>query len=214
MSNGMGIEKILKEQEVLFREGEPGDEMYLIKSGKIKIIKKVGDDIKVLAVLSEGDFFGEMSVIDGVPRSATAVASGETHIITFDKTAFKKKIGEEPLVEYIVTELSRRLRAADEQIKFLMIKSEEKRLIAYLITKAQESGIKQDDGSILLNFTFTYENTASAVGISVKKLTRMLAQLQQANLIGVMNNKLLVRNVANLEEYLRYISLKEKFGGE
>lgn len=214
MSNGMGIEKILKDQEVLFREGDPGDEMYLIKSGKIKIIKKVGDDIKVLAVLTEGEFFGEMSVIDGSPRSATSVAGGETHLIIFDKTAFKKKIGEEPLVEYIVTELTRRLRAADEQIKFLMIKSEEKRLIAYLITKAQESGIKQDDGAILLNFTFTYENTASAVGISVKKLTRMLAQLQAANLVGVMNNKLLVRNVENMEEYLRYISLKEKFGGE
>ncbi len=214
MSNGMGIEKILKDQEVLFREGDPGDEMYLIKSGKIKIIKKVGDDIKVLAVLTEGEFFGEMSVIDGSPRSATSVAGGETHLIIFDKTAFKKKIGEEPLVEYIVTELTRRLRAADDQIKCLMIKSEEKRLIAYLITKAQESGIKQDDGAILLNFTFTYENTASAVGISVKKLTRMLAQLQAANLVGVMNNKLLVRNVENMEEYLRYISLKEKFGGE
>ncbi len=208
-----GIEKVLQDRQVLFKEGDVGDEMYLIKQGRIKIIKKIGDEIKVLAILSEGDFFGEMAVIDNSPRSATAVADGETHVITFDKKAFKKKIGEEPLVEYIVTELTKRLRRADEQIKFLMIKSEEKRLIAYIITKAQENGIKQQDGTILLNILFTMENIASIVGINPKKLQTMLSQLQKANLVRLMNDRLLVTNLQGMEEYLKYISLKEKFGG-
>lgn len=208
----MGVEKVLQDNEVLFREGDAGDEMYLIKSGKVKIIKKVGDDVKVLAVLREGDFFGEMSIIDGSPRSATALSDGETHLITFDKNALKKKMGEEPLIEYIVTELTTRLRKADEQIKFLMIKSLEKRLIAFLITKAEEDGIKQDDGSILLNFNYSMEELSSILGIKEDKLKGMVEQLKGANLIDIRNNNMFVRGVESMEDYLRYVSLKEKFG--
>ncbi|MGE3063283.1 MAG: Crp/Fnr family transcriptional regulator [bacterium] len=212
MGDSVGIEKTLKNQEVLFREGDVGDEMYLIKSGKIKIVKKVGEEKKVLAVLTEGDFFGEMAIIDGSSRSATAVSEGETQLITFDKSAFRKKIGEEPLIEYIVTELTKRLRRTDEQIKFLMIKSDEKRLIAFLITKAQEDGIKQEDGSYLLNFDFSYEAIAPIVGMGVEKLKRLVDNLEKSNLLSIYNDKLIVKNVTNLEEYLRYISLKEKYG--
>jgi len=212
MGDSMGLEKVLKNGEILFREGDVGDEMYLIKAGRVKIVKRVGEETKTLAVLSEGDFFGEMAVIDGSPRSATSVSDGETHLITFDKIVFRKKIGEEPLIEYIVTELARRLRKADEQIKFLMIKSDDKRLIAFLITKAQEEGIKQDDGTILLNFQFVYDAVAPVVGIGVEKLKRMMDQLIKGNLVDLRNDKIIVRSTANLEEYLRYVSLKEKFG--
>ncbi|HAF07722.1 MAG: Cyclic nucleotide-binding:Bacterial regulatory protein, Crp [candidate division TA06 bacterium 32_111] len=206
------IEKVLKDGEVLFREGEIGDEMYLIKSGKIKIVQKVGDEMKVLAVLSEGDFFGEMALIDGSPRSATAIAEGDTELITFDKVAFRKKIGEEPLIEYIITELSKRLRRADEQIKFLTIKGDEKRLVAFLIMKAQEEGIKQPDESYLINMEFRYENVAPIVGIGVEKLKKLIDNLEKSNLIKVFNDKIVINNLTNLEEYLKYVSLKEKYG--
>ncbi|MEO0233645.1 MAG: Crp/Fnr family transcriptional regulator [candidate division WOR-3 bacterium] len=212
MGENSKIERLLKDGEVLFREGEIGDEMYLIKSGKIKIVQKIGDEMKVLAVLSEGDFFGEMALIDGSPRSATAIAEGDTELITFDKVAFRKKIGEEPLIEYIITELSKRLRRADEQIKFLMIKGDEKRLIAFLIMKAQDEGIKQQDGSYLINIDFKYENIAPLVGMSVDKLKRLIENLEKSNLIKIYNDKIIINNLTNLEEYLKYVSLKEKYG--
>ncbi|MEJ5307002.1 MAG: Crp/Fnr family transcriptional regulator [candidate division WOR-3 bacterium] len=212
MGENSKIEKVLKDGEVLFREGEVGDEMYLIKSGKIKIVQKIGDEMKVLAVLSEGDFFGEMALIDGSPRSATAIAEGDTELITFDKVAFRKKIGEEPLIEYIITELSKRLRRADEQIKFLMIKGDEKRLIAFLIMKAQDEGIKQQDGSYLINIDFRYENIAPIVGMGVDKLKRLIENLEKSNLIKIYNDKIIITNLTNLEEYLKYVSLKEKYG--
>ncbi len=212
MSDSFGIEKVLQDKQVLFKEGEPGDEMYLIKSGKVKIIKKVGDEIKVLAVLKEGDFFGEMAIVDGSPRSATSVSEGETHLIIFDKSALKKKMGEEPLIEYIVTELTNRLRRTDEQIKFLMIKSPEKRLIAFLITKSEESGMKQDDGSIVINMDYSFEEMSSVIGITEHQLKNMLEQLVSANLLIVKGGKMYIKGVEQMEDYLRYVSLKEKFG--
>ncbi len=212
MTDNYGIEKVLENEKVLFKEGEPGDEMYLIKSGRIKIIKKVGDEVKVLAVLKEGDFFGEMSIIDGSPRSATAVSDGESHLITFDKKAMKKKMGEEPLIEYIVTELTVRLRRADEQIKYLMIKSLKKRLIAFLITKSEESGVKQDDGTIVIDLDYSFEEMSSILGIKKEKLKNYIEELVKANLINVQDGKMYIKTIASLEDYLRYVSLKEKFG--
>lgn len=212
MSESLGVEKLLKDNEALFNEGDAGDEMYLIKVGKIKIVKKVGDEVKVLAVLKEGDFFGEMAIIDGSPRSATAVSEGNTSLIIFDKRALKQKMGEEPLIEYIVTELTNRLRRADEQIKFLMIKSPEKRLIAFVITKSEESGIKQPDGSIVINIDYSFEEMSSVIGITEHQLKVMLEQLVKANLLRVENGKMYVKGVEQMEDYLRYVSLKEKFG--
>ena len=212
MGDAIGVEKLLKDNETLFNEGDPGDEMYLIKAGKIKIIKKVGEDVKVLAVLKEGDFFGEMAIIDGSPRSATAVSEGQSSLIIFDKKALKQKMGEEPLIEYIVTELTNRLRRADEQIKFLMIKSPEKRLIAFVITKAEEGGLKQADGSIVIDIDYSFEEMSSVIGITEHQLKVMLEQLVKANLLRVENGKMYVKGVEQMEDYLRYVSLKEKFG--
>ena len=89
-----GMEKKLESGEVLFDEGEKGDVMYLIREGKIKITKGKGEDEKVLAILKEGDFFGEMAIIDGSPRSAGAIAASTVSLLVIDKETFKSKIKE------------------------------------------------------------------------------------------------------------------------
>lgn len=206
-----GFEKQLNTGEVLFKDGDRGDEMYLIKSGKIRISKSAGEVEKTLAVLKEGDFFGEMSVIDGSPRSATATAIEPAELVIFDREVFMNQVRENPLIEYVLHTLIRRLREADEQIKFLLIKNEEKRLIAMLLTKAREG--TQTDKGILINFSFSYENLADLVGTTLEKTKSIVENLLKAHLITVENDKLYVNNQRNLEEYLSYITLKEKFGG-
>lgn len=138
-----GKTRKLNAGEALFHEGDVGDAMYLIRQGKIKIIKGRGDEEKVLAVLKEGDFFGEMAVIDGSPRSASAFAVDEVALLMIDKETFHAKTKENPLISYILETLSRRLRAADEQIKLLMIKSEERRVIALLLTRVRRAAKRQ-----------------------------------------------------------------------
>lgn len=204
-------EKQLNTGEVLFKDGDPGDEMYLIKSGKIRISKSAGDVEKTLAVLKEGDFFGEMSVIDGSPRSATASAVEPAELVIFDREVFMNQVRENPLIEYVLHTLIRRLRETDEQIKYLLIKNEEKRLIAILLTKAREG--TQTDKGILINVSFSYENFADLVGAPLEKTKSIIENLLKANLIVIESDKLYVGNQRNLEEYLSYITLKEKFGG-
>lgn len=206
-----GYEKQLNTGEVLFKDGDPGDEMYLIKSGKIRISKPAGDVEKTLAVLKEGDFFGEMSVIDGSPRSATATAIEPAELVIFDREVFMNQVRENPLIEYVLHTLIRRLRETDEQIKYLLIKNEEKRLIAMLLTKAREG--TQTDKGILVGMSFSYDTLADIVGTTEEKTKEIIGNLLKGKLVEIEGDKLYVINQRNLEEYLSYITLKEKFGG-
>ena len=204
-----GMEKKLQQGEVLFDEGEKGEVMYLIREGQIKITKGSAGDEKVLAVLKEGDFFGEMAIIDGSPRSAGAVAASSVSLLVIDKETFKSKIKENPLIEYVLETLSRRLRTTDEQIRLLTIKSEERRIVAYIITKARETGTKTDAGIEIPGFS--YENITHITGIEQEKIEKYIKNLQQARLMSLKDNILTIRAVEDLDEYLRYIALKEKF---
>jgi CRP/FNR family transcriptional regulator/CRP/FNR family cyclic AMP-dependent transcriptional regulator len=204
-----GMEKKLNPGEVLFHEGDRGDVMYLIREGKIKITKGSGEDEKVLAVLKEGDFFGEMAIIDGSPRSAGAIAATPVSLLVIDKETFQAKIKENPLIHYVLETLSRRLRAADEQIRLLTIKSQERRVVAYIITKAKETGKKTDQGIAISPFSM--ENLAHLTGIEQSKIQIYIQNLEKAGLVNVLENTLVIKGVEDLDDYLRYIALKEKF---
>ncbi len=204
-----GMEKKLSPGEVLFNEGDRGDVMYLIKEGQIKITKGKGPDERVLAVLKEGDFFGEMAIIDGSPRSATATAIEPASLLVIDKETFKAKIKENPLIEYVLETLTKRLRNADEQIKLLTIKSEERRVVAYIITKAKEIGKNVAEGIEITPLSL--DQMSYTTGIELDKIKDYLNKLSQVNLITMKNNGLVIRSVADLDDYLRYIALKEKF---
>jgi len=204
-----GMEKKLNPGEVLFHEGDRGDVMYLIREGKVKITKGSGEDEKVLAVLKEGDFFGEMAIIDGSPRSAGAIAATPVSLLVIDKTTFQTKIKENPLIHYVLETLSRRLRAADEQIRLLTIKSQERRVVAYIITKAKETGKRTDQGIAISPFSM--ENLAQLTGIEQSKIQDYIQNLEKAGLVNVLENTLVIKGVEDLDDYLRYIALKEKF---
>lgn len=110
------IEKTLAPGDILFRDGDAPDSVYLIKEGEIEISKGKGTKKKVLAILTEGDFLGEMAVIDGSPRSATAKAVTETRLITLDTEEFKKEIEDDPMIGALIFTLIKRLRKADQKI--------------------------------------------------------------------------------------------------
>src|ERR1051326_9040623 len=89
--SGVIEEREFVDGQTLFAEGEPGDGMYFIVSGTVRIEKRTGDDVsalKILTILEAGDYCGEMSLFDQKPRSASAVASGRTQALWLSKAAF------------------------------------------------------------------------------------------------------------------------------
>jgi CRP-like cAMP-binding protein len=113
-----GVPRTYKNGEVIFRQGQFGQEMYVIRSGKVRIFGTHNGAETTFAVLREKDFLGEMSLLTGEPRSATAKAQGDVSVSVIDAATFAHLISE-PLVHDILTRMSRRLQDVDIELEKL-----------------------------------------------------------------------------------------------
>jgi len=112
--------KVYNAGDVIFRQGEVGNCMFVIQSGRAEVIgERDGQEIR-LAELAQGDFFGEMALFEKIPRSATVRAVTEVRALTVDKKILLKKIHEDPSLAFrIMQTMSRRIRDLDTQLMSL-----------------------------------------------------------------------------------------------
>ena len=98
--------------DVIFEEGSVGKHMYVVVSGSVRIVKKAGGEVAVVATLGKGELFGEMALVDSLPRSASAVAAGdETSVVEIDHAQFAYLVGQQPAFALVILKaLSLRLR--------------------------------------------------------------------------------------------------------
>jgi CRP/FNR family transcriptional regulator, cyclic AMP receptor protein len=204
------FEKTLKAGEVLFREGERGEEMYLIRSGKVEISNSSGGAKKVLATLSEGSFLGEMAIVDDAPRSATATAMTDVALLILDRAAFKGQIQENPMVDYLISSLVRRLRETNEQVKILMQKDDECRIAASLLNIGKEKGSPEGSG-VMVKGSYTPDGFAGQVGVAKAKAAEILDKMQKQSLVEFTPDGIKIPSMAELEEFWKFATLKEKF---
>jgi len=109
--------RIYREGETIIRQGEVGDCMYVIQSGKVEVIKENGDKEICLAELGEGDYFGEMALFEKDVRSATIRPLGEVRVLTVDRKMFLQKIHQDPSLAFrIMQKMSRRIRELDNEV--------------------------------------------------------------------------------------------------
>lgn len=205
----LGYLKSLNPGETLFKEGDKGEEMYLIKSGKLKITKRLEDTEKKLATLSEGAFFGEMAIIDDKPRSASATAETEVKLIIVNREAFLKKVSENPFIKYIISTLSKRLRKTDEMLRYLSIPNKKIRLVLYLRRNAEEnnpgSGV-----NINTQIQANIEDISDMIGIRTNDTKIILSKLIKYNIVKL-NNTIIIKSLKKLQKYEEFLVLKEEF---
>ena len=107
--------KMYRDGEVIVREGETGECMYVIQEGQVEVLLEKGGKQERLAVMGEGDFFGEMALIEREVRSATVRALGNVRVLTVDKATFLRRIHEDPSLAYrILQKMSHRIRELDD----------------------------------------------------------------------------------------------------
>ncbi len=206
----IGYERTLEAGETLFREGDAGDEMYLIKSGKIRIVKEMdkGEE-KNLAVLEAGAFFGEMSVLDKRPRSASAIAEIDTELIIVDRGVFLRKINENPFIKYVISTLTDRLRKTDDMLKYFSVHNEQIRFLHYIRDKA----IKNDSGTgrdIDTGVKQHGKEVANMIGLDPNKVKEFLEKLVKYNIIEL-KDTIIINSLEKLKKYQEFISLQEEF---
>ena len=132
---------------VLFSEGEPGKEMYVLQSGRVAISKKVRDVEKVLAILGPGEFFGEMAIISNKPRNASATVSEEAKLLVIDPKTFEGMIrGNSEIAVRMIKKLAERLSEADAQIENLLLSDPSSRIVHQILSTAQSRGRTLEEG--------------------------------------------------------------------
>jgi hypothetical protein len=116
--------KIYRSGEIIVRQGETGDRMYFIQSGRVEVIKeKDGTEVK-LAELGQGEFFGEMALFEKDVRSATVRPLGEVRVLSVDKKMFLRKVHDDPSLAYrVMQKMSRVIRQLDNEL--MRLRSEE-----------------------------------------------------------------------------------------
>ena len=109
--------KVYRPGEVIIRQGDTGDCMYVIQSGRVEVIREhEGAEIR-LAVLREGDFFGEMALFETDVRSATVRPLGDVRVLTVDRKMFLRRLHDDPSLAFMIMQrMSRRLRELNEEI--------------------------------------------------------------------------------------------------
>src|SRR5216684_7488172 len=134
--------------ETIFHKGDPGNGLYILTGGQVKIVlpSETGEEA-VLAMLEPGEFFGELALFDGQPRSATVVAVQNTEVLVLHRDDFMSFVGRNPeVVSALFAALSRRLRDADEMIEDAIFLDVPGRLAKRLLDLAEKHGRPEGQG--------------------------------------------------------------------
>jgi CRP-like cAMP-binding protein len=111
--------------EIIFNEGDSSSEMFVVRTGKVEISKSVGGHSMRLAILDRGSFFGEMSLLEGLPRSATAHAVGDVSLLVLRPGSLLLQIRRDPTFAFeLLQQLSGRIRDLDEKLVFKLATAE------------------------------------------------------------------------------------------
>jgi CRP/FNR family transcriptional regulator, cyclic AMP receptor protein len=186
--------------EVIFHQGDPGDALFIVLAGRVKIVlpAETGDEA-ILATLRAGDFFGELALLDGAPRSATATAIEATETAVLSRDRFRDLIGSDDRIRdtflaALAAEL-RRLTTHVEELHFLDIAG---RLAARLARLAGDHGRPEPDGTIRLDGPLTQGDLASMVGCTRQSVNKLLGTFAGDGLLRLERDAIVVLDVDGL----------------
>jgi CRP-like cAMP-binding protein len=195
---------------VLFREGERGDKMFVIRSGKVNISKRIAESELTLAVLGPGEFFGEMALLEGLPRSAAATVVEDAMLIEVERAAFEtlvRKNGE--IAVRLMRRLSSRLREADRQIQSLMSRSGAARALSLVRNLAEAPDRK---GRRLLPEELTPDIVTGRVGLSKEEAKRVQRSFERSRLlVPAEGGRWALGPDQLISDYLLYVELQEQY---
>lgn len=206
---------------VLFEEGQPGHDMYIIVSGEIEIRRQVGGSERVLAVLPAGEFFGEMAILNGRPRSATAVARTTARLFVIDGTTFEAMLRARPEIALrLIKALASRLDRANHHVELLLLPTANHRVVQCLRHLAEEqlqlAGTPLAHGVAIL-VPKGVADIAERVGLNTDEVTEVVDRLRAAGLVltardaGVDSDGFVIPEVGRLLEFLEFLNLKDQF---
>ena len=189
-------ERAYPQGSVILFQDDPGDSLFVLRTGSVKVVL-IGEDGRevILGVLEPGAHFGELALIDDQPRSAHVIAMDDAHLLILRREDFRRRVEANPSVAWaLLTELSRRLRRADQKIGGLVLLDVPGRIARLLLDLAEESG------SNTIEKALTHQTIAQMIGASRETVSRAMKEFQEEGLIRVERRRIAVANREALEK--------------
>jgi CRP-like cAMP-binding protein len=195
-----GLERVARRRgyaggEVIVSEADRGDALYVLASGKVKVVLygESGREVILSIFKTPGDFFGEMALLDDAPRSATVMAMEPSALLTLSRADFRAHVDRHPRTALeILTELSRRLRRADAVIGDLALLDVFGRLAAKLRQLAASEG-EETEAGVIIRQRPTQAELAAMIGTSRETVSRVLSELARRGDVVMTGKRLLLR---------------------
>jgi CRP/FNR family transcriptional regulator/CRP/FNR family cyclic AMP-dependent transcriptional regulator len=185
--------KAFPKDHTVVEENELGETLYMILSGKVKVVN-IGPDGKevILSVLGSGEFFGEMSLLDDEPRSATVISMEKTEMMLLRRKDFLNLWeSNKEILSRVLSVISGRLRHANAQIRSLALVDVMGRIARLFLDLAEKEGRKLLDGSIVFRRP-THQEIASMVGTSRETVSRMIGDLAREGYIKISGKDIII----------------------
>ena len=209
--------------EVLFREGESGEVMFVIQSGVVRITKTVGREQRPLATLGRGEFIGEMAILNSKPRTATATVMEDAKCLIIGAKTLETMISTNSEIALrLVKKLARRLDAADELIQILMNPDPEARVMLGLKRHAEAFGEEtRVEGELRIKVHVSPGELAREVGSEERHVRDVLARLRRLRIVSeedatsadsAHGRAIVVADVGRLLEFMEFLETPKKFG--
>lgn len=182
-------EREYPKNSVILFEDDPGDALYIVSSGQVKVVL-IGEDGRqvILSVLGDGDFFGEMALIDDEPRSAHVIAMKDSHLLVLRREDFQAQIEAHPGIALkLLRVMVGRLRRADEKIGGLVLLDVNGRVAQLLLDLAEESGGPK------ITRRLTHHTIAQMIGSSRETVSRAMRELVDKGCIEVSRREITIK---------------------
>ena len=183
-------EREYPKNSVILFEDDPGDALYIVSSGQVKVVL-IGEDGRevILSVLGDGDFFGEMALIDDEPRSAHVIAMKDSQLLVLRRDDFQAQLVAQPKIGLkLLRVLVQRLRRADEKIGGLVLLDVNGRVARLLLDLADEGGGPR------ITRRLTHHTIAQMIGSSRETVSRAMRELVDRGLIDVTRREISIRD--------------------
>ncbi len=196
-------------ETMIFSEGQPGKELYIIQKGSVKITKIVNDNEVMLALLKPGDIFGEMSLLEDKPRSASAIAHDEAVLLAVNKANFKRMVSSQPqLITRLTQLLSERIWFIYKQLANTQISDPMGQMFDALSIQLEKLRVPVSNKSY--TFDFGPKELINMVGLSKSEGNMVIKQLFANNKLKIVDNKIHITDIEEIEKQGNYYRKMEK----
>ncbi|MDR0496700.1 MAG: Crp/Fnr family transcriptional regulator [Treponema sp.] len=193
--------------EMIFSEFEPGDTFYLIQSGRVQLVKLIGDIEKTLDILQPSEMFGEMAILENSPRSATAIALDTVTVLEFNSQNFEILMLGNPQIALKLLRMFAK-RIYDSKRRFMILTLEEPQAkIADVFLMLDESSTEIDKSTEKREFKTTVDDIAHWAGMTIAETRNVLGHFSTQRRVEIYPGKILVKNI---NDFSRFVNSRRK----